>query len=490
MKAQGSSLTVGQLLEHAELGCSLISGASGLGNRIRWAHVSELEDPTPWLQGHELLMTTGLGIPSSAKGQLNYLLRLKAVETSAVAVGRGMHAPAFTAQFLRAAEELGVPILEVGGGVPFIAISETVASANKEALHRRLTTHLRTYEVLADAGLDSLEASEVVRRLELVTDFRLWIVTRTGSPLFSALESPPFPIPPSAIETALDNSRPAVRFPQRIVLSDTEGEVFLLPVRIQLQSIGLLVAKSQTEPTDLLSLNHVATILSHLAGALLKEREQSRREGSERLARLLYESEQHRNHAIAELFSSEFSGLYCFSVVTLDGSSQNWNEVHNHLIDHGFRHLLTKRGDLGVIVVRLGNETAEALADVLVTHLPHSAIGLSSPLEGSTDLLVCQRQARWALRSAVGSGEPAKMYVDAPTPQWLPLESSGLELIAERVLGPIVTHDASHGTELLTTLNTFLEEDRSWKATADRLFVHRQTLVGRIKRIEVLTGRR
>ena len=35
----------------------------------------------------------------------------------------------------------------------------------------------------------------------------------------------------------------------------------------------------------------------------------------------------------------------------------------------------------------------------------------------------------------------------------------------------------------------FLQENRSWQRAADRLHVHKQTLVYRIKRIETLTGR-
>jgi hypothetical protein len=31
--------------------------------RVAWAHVSELEDPAPWLFGYEMIRTTGIAIP-------------------------------------------------------------------------------------------------------------------------------------------------------------------------------------------------------------------------------------------------------------------------------------------------------------------------------------------------------------------------------------------------------------------------------------------
>jgi purine catabolism regulator len=50
-------LTVRQLSE--ELGLPVLAGRSGLDAPVRWVHISELPDPTPWLSGGELLLMTG-----------------------------------------------------------------------------------------------------------------------------------------------------------------------------------------------------------------------------------------------------------------------------------------------------------------------------------------------------------------------------------------------------------------------------------------------
>ncbi len=39
----------------------LLAGETRADRPIRWVHASELEDPTPWLKGGELLLTTGMG---------------------------------------------------------------------------------------------------------------------------------------------------------------------------------------------------------------------------------------------------------------------------------------------------------------------------------------------------------------------------------------------------------------------------------------------
>jgi hypothetical protein len=52
----------------------------------RWAHSSELEDPTPWLSGGELLLTTGLPLDGPAS-QREYVRRLDAAGVAGLGLG-------------------------------------------------------------------------------------------------------------------------------------------------------------------------------------------------------------------------------------------------------------------------------------------------------------------------------------------------------------------------------------------------------------------
>ena len=51
-------LTVAGLV--SELGLELVSGQESAETHVRWVHSTELLDPTPWLSGGELLLTTGM----------------------------------------------------------------------------------------------------------------------------------------------------------------------------------------------------------------------------------------------------------------------------------------------------------------------------------------------------------------------------------------------------------------------------------------------
>jgi DNA-binding PucR family transcriptional regulator len=77
-------------------------------------------------------------------------------------------------------------------------------------------------------------------------------------------------------------------------------------------------------------------------------------------------------------------------------------------------------------------------------------------------------------------------------PYGLLLEASSrddLEAFARSALAPIVDHDRDHGADLLGTLRVYLEEDRVQRRTAARCFIHVNTVVYRINRVEQLLGR-
>src|SRR5262249_49794533 len=66
-------LTVESLI--GELGLELLSGEQSAQAHVRWVHSTELPDPTPWLKGGEMLLTTGLQL-DGPKVQREYLERL------------------------------------------------------------------------------------------------------------------------------------------------------------------------------------------------------------------------------------------------------------------------------------------------------------------------------------------------------------------------------------------------------------------------------
>src|SRR2546422_244644 len=91
-------LTVHSLLE--ETGLSLIAGERSAEAPIRWVHISELLDPTPWLSGGELLLTTGIQLRTEDE-EREVMRALSAAIGGAVIMIDGRGEPSAAAEFRR-----------------------------------------------------------------------------------------------------------------------------------------------------------------------------------------------------------------------------------------------------------------------------------------------------------------------------------------------------------------------------------------------------
>ena len=97
-------------------------------------------------------------------------------------------------------------------------------------------------------------------------------------------------------------------------------------------------------------------------------------------------------------------------------------------------------------------------------------------------------QSRWALSSA-SVERPISQHGRRPS-LFGPSSVGEAKAIAEEVLGALFAYDRDHGADLVSTLRIFLQCNRSWTRASRQLFVHKQTLIYRIQRIEDLTKRK
>ncbi|MFD5828445.1 PucR family transcriptional regulator [Lentzea sp. NPDC060358] len=104
------------------LGLPVLAG--DVSRPVGWVHGTELADPTPFLEGGELLLTTGL---ADVGGE--YVARLVRAGVVGLGFGTGLGHDLVPSALVRAADEAGLGLVEVPRGVPFIAISKAVSKA-------------------------------------------------------------------------------------------------------------------------------------------------------------------------------------------------------------------------------------------------------------------------------------------------------------------------------------------------------------------------
>src|SRR4051812_10015638 len=142
------------------MGLELIAGHEGASAPIRWVHASELPDPTPWLSGGELILTTGMQL-STPETQQALVERLASHHVAGLGFGTGFDHDEVPKALLDEAGEHGFPVFEVPYALPFIAITEKAFTAlvneQYEVLQRSIAVHRRLERLLLEErGLDEL----------------------------------------------------------------------------------------------------------------------------------------------------------------------------------------------------------------------------------------------------------------------------------------------------------------------------------------------
>ena len=169
-------LTVRELVDGLDV--TLLAGEAGLDLPVRWVHISELPDPTPWLSGGELLLTTGMQL-ETAETQRGFVARLADHQLAGLGFGTGFMHDAVPEPLVEVAADRGFPVFEVPYELPFIAVTEAafakLVNEQYAVLRRALAAQERLERiVLSERGLGALAGAiaTVLGAAVLVLDAR------------------------------------------------------------------------------------------------------------------------------------------------------------------------------------------------------------------------------------------------------------------------------------------------------------------------------
>jgi len=154
-------LTVASLI--GELGLKLVSGEESANAHVRWVHSTELPDPTPWLKGGEVLLSTGLQL-DGPRSQREFVDRLADHGIAGLGFGTGLTHRRLPAALVTAAGKRGFPLFEVPYELPFIAITERVFAHLLDERYELLQRNM-VGDVLAEALSGHLYPEDLKARL-------------------------------------------------------------------------------------------------------------------------------------------------------------------------------------------------------------------------------------------------------------------------------------------------------------------------------------
>ncbi len=460
---------------------------------VRWVATSELDDPTPFLEGGEIVLTTGLATATWGPEDWDtYVERLHAAGAAALGLGIGLTHHDVPTALLAAARKIRLALFTVPRAVPFVAVSRAVARLLQQEEQRALQSALAVQQQLTQAAVGADGAAAILDRLArlvrgeaVVCDHEATVLLRDHG---AATE-----LRPSRLPTNLDELVARLR-PKGLRASHSEsgprGAMLIQPIGLTGAPRAYLVI-STSAPWDGAARTAVATAAALLSLDFERRADvlATAREIRAAALDLFFGGRPEPAQALLELPAAQAAPLSgtLFHVLRMNAidvtvtlpALERWAAA-----DSSARLVAVSPSDKQPVAL-FRTDTDPAAAAAVLGPGARAGIGEARPL---TDLISADATAREALNHA-SAHRPVVRWaevVDAGLPALIP--GPAAEGFARAVLGPLATPSAE-ATTLLATLDAFHRHHGQITVIASALGVHRNTVTRRLQRVAELTGR-
>ncbi len=502
-----------ELVQEAGLGVVPLTGEVGLENVIQGIHLSDLEDPTPWMTSGMVLVTTGVTFAGSTAVGLRLLDRLKDCDAVALGIGVGHYMDSVPDEMVQKARALRIALFESPLAIPFRTIVNYVYNALASSDLHSLKRSLAMQTQLLDYLIEGRAVEDLVASLSSILG--------TPTVLFDA--SGRILAPVEADSRMRKTARMLWEEYTRVdgvvgpvgALESTNRRFYYRKVQLHGVVERVLAATAlQSQATELLetSLSFVQRLL---ALDLLRSQEQlvaHRRVRSLLLEDLLAERGSSRE-ILRRLQEQHIDLRLGWRLIHV--GVESWTQADDHRDDTGAFEGENAALDatdecLGSSSVKflslLQDHTITVLA--VLDSIPLEEVrcilgGLGTRLEGLTGFPVaisCSGLATGlaGVRAAMNQGaqalqhartvpaEGVKFFEELPRLVQLlnAQDPEAMDALYDRFVGPLERHDKRHHTLLLPTLRALCANRLSAHKTAEALLIHRNTLHKRLRRIQ------
>ncbi|MEU5138562.1 PucR family transcriptional regulator [Streptomyces sp. NPDC021139] len=525
--------TLASLVHHSALKLTVRAGEDRLDVPVRWAHVSELADPVPYMEGGELLLITALKLDAEDPEAMHrYVKRLADAGVVGLGFAVGVNYDHVPEALVEAARREGLPLLEVPRRTPFLAISKAVSAAIAADQYRAVTAGFAaqrelTRRTLAD-GPEGLLAA-----LAAQVDGWAALYDASGAVVATAPEWAGRRAARLTADVQRLRERPA---PASSVVGGTgNSEHPENADRVELHSLG-----TSRRPRSALAVGTAAApgtaerYAVHSAIALLTlttERSRSLHEAGLRvdaavLRMLLAGEPDHARTVAGDLYGGLLDAPFRIIVAesaaarnrastaaqsTGDTGGDTGSDplgtltevVESAAARSGEAVLVVPEGERLVVLATDGGSAVAACvehASALEAARPVSesraggdeeglVVGLSAP-SGPIAASAAYKQAQQALSVARRRGRVCVEHEHVAAGSVLPLlADDAVRAFADGLLRALRDHDATGRGDLVASVRAWLARHGQWDAAAADLGVHRHTLRYRMRRVEEILGR-
>ncbi len=439
-------LELRQLVQVPALRLRVVVGSEWAMSRVvSWAHATEMADPRPHLRGGELVCTVGAALLDAALcGRL--VEAVHASDSAGICLGLGEFHSDTPQALIQECRRMSVPLIEMAHGVPFLAINDVLADARIQA---QVGTNRRNSELVGTL-LAALREDAPIGELLQISARALggWLTFELAD--------------------ATQATRPVTAVPP--VTHDV-----LRSASFRTVEGNLLIWRGQSLPPDTDLLGQIGRILDISRHEKIDQENQNR----QRIGQLFT--------LVAEGLADSAALMPELQVAGLAGKPLTvsaWPAETAPLLADRLPAALIADAPGATFVVTTGSAfllgAARDLGLICGYGSPVDAVQISRGIgEARATLNRALRQGRVA--GPEGLTTLSGLLEQQPPVRLVPF--------IDQLIGPLLDHDRSRGSQLLSTLRTFIEQHGALQATADIQYLHVNTVRHRLARITTIVGR-
>lgn len=434
---------------------------------------TELIEPTPYLQGNELITLAGIAMNfQDALTWEAYVERLSKVPVAGIVFNSGIAHAAVPSGLVRAGNKFDLPVLEIAPPANLLQLHRLVSDTLQAETYTVLRRSLTLADQCAELEAQGTTVLGLLEQIRMTVGGEVGLIDEQGRLVAS--------------------QPPTMRWQAGVVCGSTEAITehvrHLKPVRDG-SHFSIVVRSASDEATLDALLGPVGAIVSLHLNSTAEQ----------------YTVENERVRALAEHLRSgrSDSTRYTQKLMRAAGFDpaqpsllitvkSGLDRTDSWRLRHQLSAVLPNLGlaDLGDHLILLAqgfakNNAAAAALRVLSQMAPRRPAIVSDPIRDVGSLRTAMLAAPRQLAAATGPALARRFDLSSVLATNL---SPGAVDEAVRFIEPLHTYDAEHGTDLLRTLRAYLSADGSPSRTAAALFIHRNSLAHRLTRIGDLLG--
>lgn len=473
-------------------------GSPRLDEPISWVHSSDLDDPTPFLDQGQLLLTDGTQF-AVASAAVTTTPAVRGPESSEVPNGRayeayvrrlvdhGIVGLGFATQVIHgtlpqgledACRSQGLPLLEVSDRTPFIAIIRMVADYLAREEHARAEWSLQAQRALSRAALRPDGLTSILGELE--RQLHTWVALYDAAGNYVRMPRNR-PVPSDIAGAVTQSVRRALDLGTRSASHfQIEGQSVTLQTLGRKGSLRGALVLGAIEPLDPARADIVNSVIGLASLAL----EQARTLDTARrhlragvLEQLLAGSTEVAARTAQQVWGQLPREPLLVTVSRQENPAPNLLEALELLADNHRGAVFYALQD-ELLVILAGQAHQSRVMELVERHGAVAGVSSETAMKALPDAL---EEATRAARRAAELGRAVVNFSELSEGGMLGLlREEEVGPVARSVLQPLIAHDAEEHTQLLETVREWFANDCVWDKTARRLGVHRHTLRNRV----------